>query len=562
MKPNAAIIALAIALTAPGTARAQTPAADLILTNARVYTADAARPRAQAVAIRDGRIVFVGSAREAAALRGSATRTLDLNGKTIIPGMIDAHGHLAGLGNSLRIVDLVGTTSYEQIVERVRQKALRTTAGSWIQGRGWDQNDWATTGFPTHDALSRAVPDHPVILGRIDGHAILANAQAMQLAGITRTTPDPEGGRIVRDAKGDATGVFVDNATSLIEPRVPRATSADVREGVRLAMRELNRYGLTGMHDAGEGCGAIQLFEDMAKAGELTARNNIMISAGGTCMDSLLRVGPRDNVDGNNLIAIRSIKAYADGALGSRGAKLLEPYTDEPSHTGLLVTPVAELERIAVAALRSGFQLNVHAIGDGANRAVLDVFERSLAAVPKADHRFRIEHSQIIDIADIPRFAQLGVIPSMQAVHQTSDMYWAQERLGPARLAGAYAWRSLLNTGVIIAGGSDFPVESVDPLLSFHAAVTRQDAKNWPAGGWRPQERMTREEALNHLTIWPAYAAFQERLVGSITPGKLADIVVLSDDIMTMPEEDILKAKVQLTIVGGKIVYDAAAPRT
>lgn len=536
--------------------------ADLILTNGRVHTADPARPRAQAIAIKGDRITFVGSAREAAALRGSSTRVVDLAGRTVLPGLIDAHGHLTGLGSALRSVDLVGTRTYDEVIERVRQRAARSAAASWIRGRGWDQNDWGDTRFPTHDALSRAVPDHPVVLERIDGHALIANAKAMQLAGVTSTTRDPEGGRILRDANGEPTGVFVDNAMVLIERKVPAATNAEVREGVRLAMRELNRFGLTGIGDAGADCHTIRLYEEMARAGELTVRNQVMISAGGACMDSLLKVGPRDNVDGKRMLAVRAIKAYADGALGSRGAKLLEPYADEPAHRGLLVTPIADLERIATAALRVGFQLNVHAIGDGANRDALDVFERALRQVPRADHRFRIEHAQVIHSSDIPRFAELGVIPAMQAVHQTSDMYWAETRLGATRVLGAYAWRSLLNTGVIVAGGSDFPVESADPLLSFHAAVTRQDGNNWPAGGWQPQERMTREEALHHLTVWPAYASFQEQHVGSIASGKLADIVVLNQDIMTIPAEDILRTKVELTIVGGRIVYDANAPRT
>jgi predicted amidohydrolase YtcJ len=554
-------VAAALAFALPGQA-AFAQQADIILTNARVYTVDAAHPRAQAVAMREGRIVFTGSAQEAAALRGPSTRVLDLQGKTVIPGMMDAHGHLTGLGSALRDVDLVGTQSFAAIVGRVKERAARSPANAWIQGHGWDQNDWSDTRFPTHETLSRAVPDQPVVLERIDGHAILANAKAMQMAGISKATRDPEGGRILRDASGNPTGVFIDNAMSLIYRKVPAETPAEVHEGIRLAMRELNRFGLTGMGDAGVGCGTLRTYEEMARANELTARNYVMVSAGGACMDSLLKVGPRMNVDGNNMVHVRSIKAYSDGALGSRGAKLLEPYTDEPAHTGLTVTPAAELQTIAVRALRAGFQLNVHAIGDGANRDVLDVFEAALKEVPRADHRFRIEHAQVISPSDIPRFAQLGVIPSMQAVHQTSDMYWAESRLGPQRIRGAYAWRSLLETGVVIAGGSDFPVESADPLLSFHAAVTRQDARNWPAGGWQPQERMTREEALRHLTIWPAYAAFAEQQVGSITPGKLADVVVLSKDIMTIPAEEILTTKVELTIVGGKIVYDANAPHT
>ncbi|MGQ0815302.1 MAG: amidohydrolase [Gemmatimonadota bacterium] len=555
-------IAIAIAIASTSVSEAQAQSADLILTNARVYTADAAQPQAQAVAVRGDRIVFVGSAQEAAVLRGAATRIIDLKGKTVIPGMIDAHGHLTGLGSALRSVDLVGTRSYEEIVERVRQRASQSAPGSWITGRGWDQNDWADTRFPVHDALSRAVPNHPVVLTRIDGHALLANAQAMQLAGVTRDTRDPDGGRILRDANGEPTGVFVDNAMALIRRSVPAESAAETREGVRLAMRQLNRFGLTGMHDAGVGCATVALYEQMAKANELTARNYVMVRPDSACLAAMLNTGPRDNVDGNHILAVRAIKVSADGALGSRGAKLIEPYSDEPAHTGLLLIPMERLAGIATRALRAGFQLNVHAIGDGANRAVLDVFESALRQVPRANHRFRVEHAQILSASDIPRFAQLGVIPSMQAVHQTSDMYWAQNRIGSTRVLGAYAWRSLLNTGVVIAGGSDFPVESADPLLSFHAAVSRQDENNWPVGGWFPQQRMTRQEALAHLTIWPAYASFREQLLGSLTAGKLADIVVLSQDIMTIPAEDILKTKVELTIVGGKIVYDATAPRT
>ncbi len=528
-----------------------------------MYTADAALPHAQAVAIRGDRIVFVGSNQEAATLRGTGTRVLDVAGKTVIPGMIDSHGHLTGLGSALRTVDLVGTRSYDEIIERVARRAAQLPANSWVIGRGWDQNDWSNTRFPTHERLSTAVGNHPVVLTRVDGHAIFVNARAMQQAGITKTTPDPAGGRIIRDANGEATGVFVDNAMSLVRRAVPAETRAETREGVRLAMRELNRLGLTGMHDAGVGCETIRLYEEMARANELTARNYVMVAGRDTaCVAEMIKLGARDNVDGRNILAVRAIKLSADGALGSRGAKLLEPYADEPDHTGLELIPPEFIKDVALRALRGGFQLNVHAIGDGANRSALDAFESALGEAPKANHRFRIEHAQILNSADIPRFAGLGVIPSMQAVHQTSDMYWAENRLGWTRIQGAYAWRSLLDSGVIIPGGSDFPVESPDPLLSFHAAVSRQDANDWPIGGWLPQQRMTRAEALNHLTIWPAYASFREHLVGSISAGKLADVVVLSRDIMTVPAQDILDTRVELTIVNGKVVYDTGSPRT
>lgn len=545
-----------IVAVAPATASAQH--ADVIIINARVYTSDAARPRAEAVAVRGDRIVFVGSAHEAGSLRGPATRVYDVAGKTVIPGMIDSHGHLTGLGAALRTVDLVATKSLDEIVERVSWRAAQVPTGSWVIGRGWDQNDWSDTRFPTHNKLSTSVPNHPVALTRIDGHAMFANARAMQLAGITRETPDPAGGRIIRDANGEATGVFIDNAMSLIRRAIPPETRAETREGVRLAMQRMNAYGLTGMHDAGAGCESIKLYEEMARANELTARNYVMVAGLNTaCLDEMMKLGPRDNVDGRHFVAIRAIKLSADGALGSRGAKLLEPYTDEPSHSGLELIPPQRIKDIAVRALQSGFQLNVHAIGDGANRSALDAFEAALREVPRPNHRFRIEHAQILHPNEIPRFTRLGVIPSMQAVHQTSDMYWAENRIGGTRVLGAYAWRSLLDQGVIIAGGSDFPVESADPLQSFHAAVTRQDANGWPTGGWLPQQKMTRTEALYHLTIWPAYASFQEGLVGSITVGKLADLVVLSKDIMTIPEREILSTRVDLTMVNGKVVHEA-----
>ena len=488
---------------------------------------------------------------------------IDVAGKTVIPGMIDSHGHLTGLGSALRTVDLVGTRSYEEIIERVTRRAAQLPATSWLIGRGWDQNDWADTRFPAHNRLSTAMPNHPVVLTRVDGHAIFANAKAMQLAGITRSTPDPQGGRIIRDAAGEATGVFIDNAMSLVRRAVPPETRAETREGIRLAMRELNSLGLTGIHDAGVGCATIGLYEEMARAAELTARNHVRVAGQDTaCVARMIAAGPRDNVDGKYMLAIRAIKLSADGALGSRGARLLEPYSDEPEHRGLELIPPQFIRETALKALRGGFQLNVHAIGDGANRTVLDALESALHEVPKANHRFRIEHAQVLSPPDIARFAQLGVIPSMQTVHQTSDMYWAESRIGWTRMQGAYAWRSLLNTGVIIAGGSDFPVESPNPLFSFHAAVARQDANGWPLGGWMPQQRMTRDEALNHLTIWPAYASFREHLVGSLTPGKLADVVVLSRDIMTIPAEEILAARVEMTIVNGKVVYETGAPRT
>jgi predicted amidohydrolase YtcJ len=553
---------LVVALTAATGITAQEEPADLVLTNGRVYTVDAARPMAQAVGLRDGRVVFVGSAAEAQTLIGAGTEVVDLEGQTVIPGMIDSHGHFPSLGSALQIVDLVGTRSYDQVVERVVARVSQTPAGQWIRGRGWDQNEWGDTQFPHHGALSSATPDHPVTLGRVDGHAIFVNARAMELAGIGRETPDPPGGRIVRDENGDATGVFVDRAMDLVDAVVPAETRDEMRRGLQLAQLELNRLGLTSIHDAGVDRSTIDLFEEMANAGQLTVRNYVMISP--QDLDHYTSLGPRMNVGGDHLLQVAAIKVSVDGALGSRGAALLEDYSDEPGNRGLVTVPADRLQPIVDRALETGFQVNVHAIGDAANRMVLDVFEAGLSQNPKPDHRFRIEHAQILHRHDVPRFAQLGVIPSMQAIHQASDMYWAETRLGWTRIQGAYAWRSLIDSGVIIAGGSDFPVESADPLLSFHAAVSRQDADNWPAGGWMPEQRMTRQEALQHLTIWGAQAAFMEDQVGSITLGKLGDLVVLSEDIMTVPAERILDTEVVMTIVGGRVVYrrDAERPRT
>jgi predicted amidohydrolase YtcJ len=529
--------------------------ADLIVTNARIYTVDQNRPRVEAMAVRGGRVVFTGPARLALALRGERTQILDLNGRTVIPGMIDAHAHLLNLGNALRNVDLVGTTSYEEVIARVVERARQVPPGTWILGRGWDQNDWADTRFPTHDALSRAVPNNPVLLTRVDGHAALANEAAFKAAGVTAATPDPPGGRIERKPDGSPAGVLVDRAMALLSRVVPPPTRSEQREAILAAIRETARWGLTGVHDAGVPRSVIEIYEELAREGRYDLRNYVMIASDDSTLAYCMRRGPQTGLY-DSRIWIRAIKISADGALGSRGAALLEPYSDDPGNTGLLLVPPGRVHDVAVRALRSGFQVNVHAIGDRANRMVLDEFERALAEVPVPDHRFRIEHAQVVHPDDIARFAKLGVIPSMQGSHQTSDMYWATNRLGPTRVLGAYAWRSFLNTGSIVPNGSDFPVELVNPLVSFKAAVSRRDARGWPPGGWYPEQRMTREEALKSITIWPAFAAFMERDVGSLEPGKLADFVVLDLDIMQVPDDMILEAKVLATYLGGKVIYE------
>ena len=552
---------LAILTLAPAVVMAQ-GTADLVLTNGHIYTVDDARPQVSALAVRGGRVLFVGSDAEAKALAGPSTQVIDLRGAAVFPGFTDAHAHLLGLGNMLQRVNLAGSKSYDEVIARVKAWAKDVKPGEWIQGRGWDQNRWPVKEFPTHEALSRAFPNNPVVLDRIDGHALLANARAMEVAHVTAATRDPAGGRIVRLPSGAPSGVFVDNAKALVSRAVPEPTRANTRQAILAAVAEANRWGLTGIHDPGEDPEAVGIYEELARAGKYNLRNYVMLSDPGepgspaAMRNPYIQRGPQNALyDGH--LWIRAIKLYADGALGSRGAALLAPYSDDPNNSGLLVSRPEHIEAWAEWALRHGFQVNVHAIGDRGNRVVLDAFDSALRKIPTANHRFRIEHAQVLSPQDIPRFAKLGVIPSMQATHQTSDMRWAESRVGPQRIRGAYAWRSLLNTGVIIPNGTDFPVEEVNPLLTFHAAVTRQDPTNWPAGGWYPDQKMTRQEALQSMTIWPAYAGFQESVLGSLTPGKYADFVVLDRDIMRVPDTEILRARVLSTWVGGKRVYEA-----
>jgi predicted amidohydrolase YtcJ len=558
MRLSAECIALCavLGLSSATPAQRATPApADLIVTNARIYTVDDGHPFVSALAVRDGKVAFIGSVREASLLRGPNTHVIDATGRTVIPGMVDAHAHLFGLGEFLRSIDLTDTRSYDEIVSRVGARVKQATAGRWVIGRGWDQNKWGNTRFPTHEALSAVSPNNPVVLERIDGHALLANASAMRAAGVTAATKDPAGGRIEREASGAPTGVFVDNAMEIIDRVIPPMSHDEMTSTALAAVKESNRWGLTGLHDPGEPRAVLDVFEELAKAGTFTLRVYAMISDDSAAIEHYFQRGPQNALYDSHLW-IRAIKLYADGALGSRGAALLDPYTDDPKNSGLLKSTPEHLRDVSTRALQHGFQVATHAIGDRGNRIALDAYEAALKAVPTVDHRFRIEHVQVLDHADIPRFAQLGVIPSMQAVHQTSDMYWAANRLGYARTFGAYAWRSLLNTGVIIPNGSDFPVERVNPLFSFHAAVSRQDDNNWPPGGWFPEQKMTREEALKAMTIWPAYAAFQEQTMGSLTVGKLADFVILDRDIMTIPDSEILGTNVLATYIGGRVVFE------
>ena len=544
-------------VAATGASSQGAAAPDLIIHNALIHTADTARPRAEAIAISAGRIAAVGASAEVLSLRGPATRVIDAKGATIVPGLQDAHGHFARLGESLRMLNLRGTASFGEVVAMVRQRAAAARPGAWILGRSWDQNDWPRQEWPTGRELTAAVPDNPVYLTRVDGHAALVNGAALKAARITRDTPDPEGGRIIRDASGVPTGVLIDHARDLVSRHIPPVGREELEEQILRADQEARRLGLTMVHDAGVDPAIVDVYKRLIDTGRLKTRLYVMLGGRLDALRPHLEKGPVLNY-GNHHLAVRAIKISADGALGSRGAALLEPYTDEPGTTGLLTTPPEEVYERTLAASKSGFQTCVHAIGDRANRLTMDIFERVQKEVPAArDLRLRIEHAQILDAAEIPRFSRLGIIASMQPAHATSDMPWVPARIGPERTAeGAYVWRKLIESGARIAGGSDFPVEEPNPLLGFYAAVTRQDPSGHPAEGWAADQRLSREEALRSFTIGAAYAAHAEQELGSLSPGKLGDLVMLSNDIMTIPPKEILTTRVTMTLVGGEIVYE------
>jgi hypothetical protein len=550
-----AVLSLA-ALPAAAPAAGASPA-DLVLTNAVVHTVDARRPRAEAVAVRGNRIVAVGGAAEVRAFVGPKTRVLDLGGRTVVPGFDDSHAHLLGIGFARLDVDLTGTRSYAEVVERVAAAVKRRKPGEWVRGRGWHEGKWdapapgSVRGFPTHHALTAVSPDNPVVLDRADGHAVLVNARAMAIAGVSGDTKPPSGGEIVRDAAGEATGVFVDRAEGLVAP--PERSPQEVRRALDLAMDECLAKGVTSLTDAGAGSDVIALYREAAAAGTLRTRLYVM-AAGLPTMRALGR--PMTGL-GGGMLDVRAVKLYADGALGSRGAALLEPYADDPGNAGLLVTPHEEILEAARFALAHGFQAGTHAIGDRANRIVLDAYETAFRERPDVQTpRFRVEHAQILDTAEIPRFGTLGVLAAMQGIHCPSDRPWAPKRLGDARVAeGAYVWRKLLDAGARILNGTDAPVEDLNPIQNFHATVTRQDASGRPPGGFDPGQKLTRAEALRTMTLDAAYGSFAEEEKGSIEVGKLADLVVLSQDVLAVPDDQIMKTEVLATIVDGRVLF-------
>lgn len=515
----------------------------------------------EALAVRAGRIIDLGSREAIQRYVGDGTVVHDLSGWVAVPGLVDAHAHVQSLGRWLRQVDLVGTASYEEVIAAVQRAAQSTPPGEWVQGRGWDQNDWPIQAFPDEAALSRAVPAHPVYLRRIDGHAALVNALALQRAGIDASTPDPSGGRIIRRPDGSPTGVLVDAATDLVSARIPAPSRQEHMLRLKRALQHAAEKGLTGIHDAGIDAEDHEDYLQLLATGALTLRIDAMLGAmpGGdvranSLLDAALRAGPR-RFDPTGHFAEQTVKLMADGALGSRGAALLEPYTDEPETRGLPQYDLEAFLRLARPIHAAGFQIATHAIGDAANRMVLDAYEILLQETPRTDARHRIEHAQVLSPADLPRFAALGVLPSMQPTHCTSDMPWAGKRLGPERERGAYAWRSLRQTGVVIPGGSDAPVESIDPLLGIYAAVTRQDAAGEPAGGWHAEQCLRRSEALRAFTSWAAVASFTEDDLGTLEKGKWADLSVFDRDIVQVPAAELLQARAMLTVVGGEVVF-------
>ena len=534
---------------------ARQPTPELIVTGVPIYTADSRRPRVDALAVRDGRVVALGSRAEVLAMKVPATRVLDLNDGAVVPGLQDAHGHFLGLGASLASLDLRDTPSLSSVVAKVAARVGGQRSDRWIVGRGWDQNDWPVKAWPTRQDLDNVAAETPVFLVRIDGHAAWANSKALGLAGITAATTDPEGGRVLRDSAGMPTGVLIDTAQRLVSRHMPGPTAAEIDEQILAADRETRRLGLTMVHDAGASSRTIEAYRRLSGDGRLATRLYVMIDSSPATTTDWFARGPL--IDPQHRVTVRAVKLYADGALGSRGARLIEDYADEPGTRGLFVTPPEQLSATASAAVRAGFQPCTHAIGDGANRAVLDLYERLESEHASArDLRPRIEHAQILDQVDIPRFGRLGVIASMQPTHCTSDMPWAPARLGDARVAeGAYVWQKLLKSGARLASGSDFPVEQPNPLLGFYAAITRQDVGGQPAGGWAPAERLTREQALRSFTLDAAYAAHAESDLGSIEVGKLADFVVLSRDIMTVGPADVPGAEVRRTFIGGRQVF-------
>lgn len=540
--------------------------AELVIFGGPIYTLAAQEPVVEAVVVTNGQIVFVGKEDLARQRIDADTEVLDLAGQTLIPGFIEGHGHIMALGYSLSELDLSHADSYDAMVEVVRSAVANASPGEWIIGNGWHQSKWATPprtvvkGFQTHGPLSEISPDNPVVLTHASGHALMVNARALALAGIDGDSAFAEGGEIIKDARGEPTGILTENAMQLIYRVLPEKTPASHQQALTLALAEIAKNGITSFQDAGSEAADVAAFRALMAQGKLSSRLWVMLAGWDTALlDEWLDTGPQISQD-NPFLTIRAIKLSADGALGSRGAWLLEPYSDRPGHSGSATLPMETVLAVSEQALQHGFQLCVHAIGDRANREVLDQFETAFGGQHSAA-RFRIEHAQHLSQVDIPRFARLGVLASMQGIHLSSDRPWAIDRLGPARIEqGAYVWRKLIDSGATIINGTDVPVEPVNPIASFYSLVSRKTLQGTPENGYEPAQKLTRVEALRAYTLNAAYGAFEETIKGSIEVGKLADFTVLSGDIMSVAEDQLLKLQVKRTIVSGNTIYARQDP--
>jgi predicted amidohydrolase YtcJ len=537
------IIMLSLLLFSCGGRREQV---DLIIHNATIYTVDQGFSIAQAFAIKGNRFIAVGSSQQILSQYAS-DEILDLEGKPVYPGFIDAHSHFYRYGLGLQVASLLGAESEDEMIQRVKSHYDRNPEVSWILGTGWDQNLWENKEFPTKEKLDALFPDKPVLLTRIDGHAALANQKALNLGGITARTEMIGGKVILKDGK--PTGVLIDNAINRVSSKVPEPNEEESRSALIAAQNNCFEVGLTTVVDAGLDKETIDLIAKMHQEGTLKMRVYAMVNPTEKNMQHYFNVGPYQD----DFLTIKSFKIYGDGALGSRGASLLKPYHDHPDNYGFLLKKPEEFDALAQKMFENGFQMNTHCIGDSANRTLLDIYAKYLKG--KNDLRWRIEHAQVVSIEDMPKFASYSIIPSVQPTHATSDMYWAGQRLGPFRIKTTYAYKDLLDQNGMLALGSDFPVEHMNPLYGFHSAAVRKDAKNWPDDGFQPENRITRENALKGMTIWAAFANFEENLKGSIEPGKLADFVVLEKDMMSAAENELRELNVLQTFVGGIKVY-------
>jgi predicted amidohydrolase YtcJ len=527
-----------------------------LIYNANGYTIESDTLRLfEALLIQDGKVRAVGNEDE---LRALATTEdiieVDAQGNTLLPGLIDAHGHVMGLGFQELQINLAGIRSLEETLEQLKAYADANPELEWIIGRGWNQTLWKENRFPKAADLDQVIPDRPVWLSRVDGHAGWANSKAMQLAQVSSDTPDPEGGKIIKDERGRPTGVFIDAAEGYVQQVVPEYTAQEQALALAAANNVLRSYGVTSVHDAGVGIQTWELYQEFASQGKLDIRIYGMISGAGSTFDALSVQGPITGLY-DDLLALRSVKLYADGALGSRGAALLSDYHDEPGNKGLLFVSQDEMNAMAEKVVSKGFQANIHAIGDAANRQVLDALAYAQEQHPNPDQRNRVEHAQIIELQDLPRFKELNIIASMQPTHATSDKNMAEDRVGSERIKGAYAWQTLLGQGTVVASGSDFPVESANPFLGLYAAITRKDIEGNPLGGWYANEAMTREQTLRSFTLDAAYAGFQEDVLGSLEEGKWADFIIIDRDIMRVEDSEIWQTEVLQTWVAGEPVF-------